>query len=100
MKEYGMYQNYNVEASMTQESMEANTPSCGTEMSGCTMPEVTECVKEKQVHRTICHTVPHVCPVHTRIINHHIYRHIYRPCYTCSEENVIENVDPGCCNMF
>ncbi len=97
MKEYGMYQNYNVEASMTQESVEANAPA---EMSGCTMPEVTECVKEKQIHRTICHTVPHVCPVHTRIINHHVYRHVYRPCYTCSEENVIENVDPGCCNMF
>ena len=100
MKEYGMYQGYNVESSASQETMESNTPACGVEMGGCTMPEVTECVKERQIHRTICHTVPHVCPVHTRIINHHVYKHVYRPCYTCSEENVIVNEDPGCCNMF
>ena len=100
MKEYGMYQGYNVESSASQETMESNTPACGVEMGGCTMPEVTECVKERQIHRTICHTVPHVCPVHTRIINHHVYKHVYRPCYTCSEENVVVNEDPGCCNMF
>ena len=53
MKEYGMYQSYNVEASMGKEEMEASTPTYGTEMSGCTMPEVTECVQERQIHRTI-----------------------------------------------
>ena len=100
MKEYGMYQGYDVESGMSKENIESSTPSCGTEINGCIMPEVTECVKERQIHRTICHTVPHICPVHTRIINHHVYKHIYRPCYTCSEENVIVNENPGCCNMF
>ena len=38
----------------------------------------------------------HVCPIHTRIINNHIYEHTYRPEYTCSEENTVTNIDPGC----
>lgn len=60
---------------------------------------ITEGVQQKCIHRTFVHDVPHVCPVHTRIINHHIYRHIYRPRYTCSEENTVSNVQCGsCCN--
>lgn len=39
----------------------------------------------------------HVVPVHTHVINKHIYKHTYMPCYTCSEENQVCNIDP-CCN--
>lgn len=60
---------------------------------------ITEGMKENCVHRTILHDVPHVCPVHTRIINHHVYRHFYQPRYTCSEENTVSNIQCGsCCN--
>ncbi|MDO4996833.1 MAG: hypothetical protein Q4E69_06600 [Bacilli bacterium] len=60
---------------------------------------ITEGVQTKCIHRTIVHDVPHVCPIHTRIINHHVYRHTYQPRYTCSEENTISNVQCGsCCN--
>lgn len=65
---------------------------------GCGQP-VNEGVQERVVHRTFVHEVPHVCPVHTRIINHHVYKHTYRPQYTCSEENTVSNVQCGsCCN--
>ena len=46
------------------------------------------------------HEVPHVCPIHTRIINHHVFKHTYRPAYTCSEENVCTNVQCGSCCQF
>ena len=104
MKDYGMYQGYNVEGASevnitSNQEVEYNTPA-SSQMPGCILPEVMECPKERQIHRTICHTVPHICPVNTRIINHHVYKHVYRPCYTCCEENVVVNEDPGCCNMF
>lgn len=103
MKDYGMYQGYNVENAEevninSNQSIDINTKNAS--MNGCVMPEVVEGIKEKQIHRTICHTVPHICPVHTRIINHHVYKHVYTPYYTCSEENEICNVDPGCTNLF
>ena len=60
----------------------------------------TEGVQERVVHRTFVHEVPHVCPIHTRIINHHVYKHTYRPAYTCSEENVCSNVQCGSCCQF
>ena len=60
---------------------------------------LVEPMQERCVHRTIMHEVPHVCPIRTRIINHHIYKHTYRPEYTCSEENTVTNIDPGCCNQ-
>lgn len=61
---------------------------------------VNEGVQERCVHRTFVHEVPHVCPIHTRIINHHVYKHTYRPQYTCSEENTVSNVQCGsCCNF-
>ena len=61
---------------------------------------ISEAVQEKCIHRTIVHEVPHVCPIHTRIINHHVYRHTYRPEYSCSEENTVSNVQCGsCCNF-
>ncbi len=61
---------------------------------------ISEAVQEKCIHKTIVHEVPHVCPIHTRIINHHVYKHTYRPRYTCSEENTVSNVQCGsCCNF-
>jgi len=58
------------------------------------------CPRERVVHRTFVHEVPHTCPIHTRIINHHVYKHTYRPVYTCSEENVCSNVQCGSCSQF
>ena len=59
-----------------------------------------EGVRERVINRTFVHEVPHVCPIHTRIINHHVYKHTYRPAYTCSEENVCSNVQCGSCCQF
>ena len=56
--------------------------------------------RERVIHRTFVHEVPHTCPIHTRVINHHVYKHTYRPVYTCSEENVCSNVQCGSCNQF
>ena len=75
-------------------NMNMNGPS---QMMGC--PQ-TEGVKERVINRTFVHEVPHVCPIHTRIINHHVYKHTYRPSYTCSEENVCSNVQCGSCCQF
>ena len=61
---------------------------------------VQEGVQQKCIHKTIVHEVPHVCPIHTRIINHHVFKHTYRPQYTCSEENVVSNVQCGSCCQF
>lgn len=76
----------------------------GDNMGGCPTPmmnsPISEGVQEKCIHKTIVHEVPHVCPIHTRIINHHVYKHTYRPQYTCSEENTVSNVQCGsCCNF-
>ena len=60
----------------------------------------TSCPRERVVHRTFVHEVPHTCPIHTRIVNHHVYKHTYRPVYTCSEENVCSNVQCGSCSQF
>lgn len=66
---------------------------CNPEMVG-SMPvmPVYECPEEKVCHRYICYDVPHIKPCNTKIINHHVYRHTFTPCYTCCEENVVENV--------
>lgn len=100
----GMYSNYEVEGSKEfKESKTTYTTNNsegmmdmgytkgmgGYSMPGCTMPVVYECPEERIIHREICHTVPHVCPINTRIINHHIYRHTYSPCYTCCDQNDI-----------
>jgi hypothetical protein len=62
---------------------------------------IIEAPIEKCVRRDICHEVQHVCPIHTKVINNHIYRHTYAPQYTCSEENVVSNIDQGsCCNFY
>ena len=63
-------------------------------------PLMNNGVQERVINRTFVHEVPHVCPIHTRIINHHVYKHTYRPQYTCSEENVCSNVQCGSCCQF
>lgn len=55
-------------------------------------PTTTNCVE-----REFYHEVPHVCPMHTHVINRHIYKHTYTPQYTCSEENQVCNIDCGKC---
>lgn len=82
------YVNQNIEVDVN-----ANmNPNTNTPMEGCP--------RERVIHRTFVHEVPHTCPIHTRIVNHHVYRHTYRPVYTCSEENVCSNVQCGSCSQF
>ncbi|MCI8547419.1 MAG: hypothetical protein HFJ38_00870 [Bacilli bacterium] len=69
-------------------------------MSDCCTSPINECPRERCIHRTIMHEVPHVCPIKTRIINHHVYRHTYRPEYSCCEENVVSNIQCGSCSQF
>lgn len=101
----GMYQGYSVEgmAEVKVTPSDNVNSSCTnvcndiTSMKGCTLNPVYECPQERCIHKQIIHEVPHICPVNTKIINHHIYRHTYSPCYTCTEENEICNVNecPG-----
>lgn len=65
-----------------------------------TQSPIIEPVQERQINRTFVHQVPHICPIHTRIINHHIYKHTYCPEYSCCEENVVCNIDQGSCCKF
>ena len=72
----------------------------GNMMNGVNSNPINEGVQERVVERTFVHEVPHVCPIHTRIINHHVYKHTYCPQYTFSEENTVSNVQCGsCCNF-
>ena len=95
----GMYQNYNVEGSaeikVTQDNNGYDNTMCMSQMN----PLVYECPEERCVHKQIIHEVNHIKPINTRIINHHIYRHTYTPCYTCTEENEVCNVN-ACGPMF
>ena len=76
-----------------------NNPCCN-KMPECRMQDVVEPTINKCVEREFFYEVPHVCPIHTHIINKHIYKHTYHPEYSCSEENVTCNIDPGsCCNF-
>ena len=95
----GMYQGYSVEGNaelkITPDKVKENTAIMGPS-SACVpemCPPIYECPQERCVHREIIHEVPHVQPINTRIINHHIYRHTYTPCYTCTEENEVCNVN-------
>lgn len=65
-------------------------------MNQCGCGPIVEQPIERCIERNICHKVEHICPIHTRIINNHIIEHSYRPEYTCSEENTVTNIDPGC----
>lgn len=55
-------------------------------------PTITKCVEKEFFHE-----VPHVCPIHTHVINRHVYQHTYTPQYSCSEENQVINNDCGSC---
>lgn len=68
-------------------------------MGGVTSP-VIEAPRERVVYRNIYHTVPHVCPINTRIVNNHIYKHTYQPKYSCCEENTVTNEQCGSCCEF
>ena len=68
-------------------------------MGGTSCP-VVETPRERVVYRNIYHTVPHVCPINTKIVNNHIYRHTYQPRYSCCEENVVTNEQCGSCCDF
>ncbi len=68
---------------------------------GCACPRpIIEQPIVKCVHRTFNHTVPHVCPIKTKIINHHIYRHTYQPSYSCEEQNDFSQINEGSCCQF
>lgn len=67
---------------------------------GSVSQPIVEPMQERVVNRTIMHEVPHICPIHTKIINNHVYRHTYSPRYTCCEENVCTNVQCGSCCCF
>lgn len=72
----------------------------GQMIPGTTQSPIIEAGQERQVHRTILHEVPHVCPIRTRVINHHVFRHTYQPSYSCCEENTCTNIQCGsCCNF-
>ena len=82
------------------QDMDVNVQMNGNGMGNYPTMECGNAPRERVVHRTFVHEVPHTCPIHTRIINHHVYKHTYRPVYTCSEENVCSNVECGsCCNF-
>jgi hypothetical protein len=74
----------------------------GTKNCGCSCPQqvITEPTITNCIEKEFVHEVPHVCPIHTHIINRHIYNHTYTPQYTCSEENQIINNDNGSCCQF
>lgn len=58
-------------------------------------PTVTKCIEKEYYHE-----VPHVCPVHTHVINKHIYKHTYTPQFSCSEENQVINMEPNKCSGY
>lgn len=82
-----------------------NKRCCDRQNMGCCMPMDCGCQSQpiiepcinKCVEREFCHQVPHVCPIHTHVINRHIYQHTYTPQYSTSEENQVINIDNGSC---
>lgn len=62
--------------------------------------QVIEPTQTKCIEKEFYHEVPHVCPIHTHVINKHIYTHTYKPAYSCSEENVVINKQCGSCCCF
>ena len=72
----------------------------GFGMNPCMEQQVIEPTITKCVEKEIYHEVPHVCPIHTHVVNRHIYKHTYTPQYTCSEEDQVCNIDCGKCSGF
>lgn len=69
---------------------------CMEQQCGC--DPIIEPPVERCIERNYYSKVEHICPINTKIINNHIIEHTYRPEYTCEEENIVTNIDPGCCN--
>ncbi|MBQ9182064.1 MAG: hypothetical protein IJ134_05495 [Bacilli bacterium] len=69
-------------------------------MQSCCEQPIVEPTITKCIEKEFCHDVPHVCPIHTHVINKHIYKHTYTPQYSCSEENQVFNDDCGSCSQF
>ncbi len=92
------YENMDPNMNMGMNEMDPNM--MNKNMDGCACPPVYECPQERVCTRVIVHEVPHIMPVHTKIINHHIYKHSYTPCYTMSECDTCENVYDPCCKNF
>lgn len=98
---YDFDNNINGNNNYIENDVDVNMMYNGQMMQGGNMSNsMNEGVQERVVQRTFVHEVPHVCPIHTRIINHHVYKHTYRPQYTCSEENTVSNVQCGSCCQF
>lgn len=100
----GMYDG-DIDINITNQNVNDNTnmnygPMGGMPMMGMTTVPVVETPRERVVYRNIYHTVPHVCPINTRVVNNHIYRHTYQPRYSCCEENVVTNEQCGSCCQF
>ncbi len=77
---------------MPQMGMEPMMDSCNREV---VEPTINKCIE-----REFYHEVPHICPIHTHVVNKHIYKHTYTPQYSCSEENQVCNIDCGGCSGF
>ena len=73
---------------------------CNQNMDPCRQNEIIEPTITKCVEKEFYHEVPHVCPIHTHVVNKHIYNHTYRPEYSCSEENVVINNECNKCSGF
>lgn len=73
---------------------------CNRMNDGCMEREIIEPAINKCIEKEFYHEVPHICPVHTHVINRHIYKHTYTPQYSCSEENQVFNDDCGSCGNF
>ena len=71
---------------------------CNRMNSGCMEREIVEPTINKCIEKEFYHEVPHICPIHTHVVNRHIYKHTYTPQYSCSEENQVIN-DDCCCNF-
>lgn len=72
---------------------------CEPQMDCCERQPIMETPITNCVEREFYHEVPHICNYHTHYVNKHIYKHVYTPQYTCSEEEVVCNMDPGCPGM-
>ena len=101
------FQNMNMESNITGDNntinneMDVDVNMMNTSnQSTMSQTPMSQGVQERIINRTFVHEVPHVCPIHTRIINHHVYKHTYRPVYTCSEENTVSNIQCGSCCQF
>lgn len=100
--------NYNDNTNMNMnKNMNTMGGCCGGKMNMMADPvmgsmscPIVEPMKERVIYKNIYHTVPHVCPINTKVINNHIYRHTYEPRYTCCEENVVSNEQCGSCCDF